>query len=118
MFENMMPALVTRRAMFWLDAHSHGFGCTLPEEVATVMRLFRGGYIFMDDFQVPGHPELGYDIHKDMEIGWELIKEHVEMDKFLKIGYPHYQTGSESRGWGVIAFGDLPEEAMVRFAKL
>ena len=114
MFETKMPGLITRRAFFWLDAHSHGFGCTLREEVATIIRLWRGGYILIDDFEVVGRPEFAYDLHEDISIGWEFIKSSVDRERFRGLWGPNYKARTEDRGWGLLAFGDLVDGAVDR----
>jgi hypothetical protein len=108
-FQNMMPYRMQEPAMFWLDAHSHGFGAPLPEEVAFVTRAWVGGYILIDDFQVPEHPGFGYDVYKRGALSWELIKDSVALERVTGLWYPGYEPGPPpgGRGWVLLTFGSV-----------
>ncbi len=114
LFQNQMPGLITRRGLFWLDAHSHGFGCTLLEEIEAIQRLWRGGFILIDDFVVPGKPEFGYDVNEDLTIGWDYVKPAIDQSKFRGLWGPNYEARSQDRGWGLIGFGELMDGAVDR----
>lgn len=112
-FVNQMPDVLEQPALFWLDAHSHGYGCPLPEEVAFVTKNWSGGYILIDDCQVPGHPEFGYDIYKTGAICWDMIQGSLASERVRQVWWPScpaapYPTG---RGWVLLTFGEVPDWA-------
>lgn len=108
-FANQMPDMMERRALFWLDAHSHGFGCDLPAEVAFVTRSWSGGYILIDDFQVPGHPDFQFDVYKTGALCWDLIRDSLE--RVNNVWWPDYPAPPAplGRGWVLLVFGDAPD---------
>ena len=110
-FANQMPDVLEQPALFWLDAHSHGFGCPLPQEVAFVTKNWAGGYILCDDFQVPGHPDFGYDIYKTGALSWKLIEDSLAKDRVRQVWWPSYPAAPHpyGRGWVLIVFGDAPD---------
>ena len=109
-FVNQMPDVMEQPALFWLDAHSHGFGAPLPEEVAFITKNWAGGYILCDDFQVPGHPDFGYDVYKTGALSWELIQGNLVRERIHQVWYPGYPAAPHpsGRGWVLLTFGDAP----------
>ncbi len=99
-------------ALFWLDAHSHGFGCPLGIEVNTILSRWSSGYILMDDFQVPDRPDFGYDWYDTFgKVNWETISKDIEWTNCAPITqafYPCYPAGHGTRGWMLLVFGDVP----------
>lgn len=99
--------------LFWLDAHSHGYGgSSLTEEIETIMELWDQGYIMIDDFKVPHDNRFGYDRYKDVgDLEWSLIEPVVRGIDTDGPVYPHYEPEKISRGWILFAFGKarLPE---------
>ena len=97
-------------AMFWLDAHSHGWGCELDKELAIVLRRWKGGYIFMDDFQVPDKHDFGYDWYDSFgPLNWENVSKDLPVkakNKIKQMFYPHYPYIFGTRGWCLLVFGD------------
>jgi len=106
-FANVMPYMLEQPALFWLDAHSHGFGLPLPEELEFVTHQWTGGYILIDDFKVPGHPGFGFDTYARGEISWDLIKDSLAMDRVKGLCHPGYEPAPfpEGRGWLLVSFG-------------
>jgi len=108
-------------ALFWLDAHSHGWGCDLGEEVDIALRRWQSGYIFLDDFEVPGRSDFGFDWYDTFgKLNWETIVKDItpEMqERITGLYYPDYIPPYGTRGWLLITFGDLPEYEMPEFVK-
>lgn len=113
--QEWMRQLPVAPALFWLDAHSHGFGCPLGEEVQIALDKWPGGYILIDDFQVPGRPEFGFDWyvgsqHGEYKLTWDTIVEGVSDElksRITAIHYPNYTPPRiGARGWVLIQFGN------------
>ncbi len=121
--ENLLSASLlgripyTEHALFWLDAHSHGWGGKLDEERALILDRWPGGYIFMDDFQVPGRPELGFDWYEsDGPVNWDNMGKAVKSHPKLKaLYYPKYPPPHGTRGFGLLVFGDASIEGLPEF---
>ena len=98
-------------ALFWLDAHSHGWGCDLGQEVAIILERWESGYILLDDFQVPDRPDFGFDWYESYgQLNWENVKSDIPEELQLKIkqiSYPNYKSKFGWRGWALIVFGDM-----------
>lgn len=107
-FRDMMPYILEQQALFWLDAHSHGFGSPLREEVAFITKHWRGGYILCDDFQVPGHPDFEYDTYEIGPLSWDLIKDSLGK-RVHQVWWPGYKAPAfpHGRGWVLLVFGDV-----------
>jgi hypothetical protein len=109
-FVNQLPDVLEQPALFWLDAHSHGFGAPLPQEVAFITKNWKGSYILCDDFQVPGHPDFGYDIYKTGALSWELIQGSLAPGQVRQVWWPGYLAAPHpsGRGWVLLTFGEAP----------
>ena len=98
-------------ALFWLDAHSHGYGCDLGEEVDIILSRWESGYIFLDDFEVPDRKDFGFDWYESYgKLNWETVSKDItpEMQKRIKgIYYPDYIPPFGTRGWLLIVFGEI-----------
>jgi len=98
--------------LFWLDAHSHGWGCDLGEETAIILERWSGGYILFDDFLVPERPDFGYDWYESYgKLSWEKIVEDIPeelMPRVKQLIYPNYEPKFGWRGWALVVFGDAP----------
>jgi len=98
--------------LFWLDAHSHGWGCDLGEETAIILERWNGGYILFDDFLVPERPDFGYDWYESYgKLSWEKIVEDIPeelMPRVKQLIYPNYEPKFGWRGWALVVFGDAP----------
>ena len=105
-FERDVPAL------FWLDAHSHGYDCPLGIEVNTILSRWSGGYILMDDFQVPSRPDFGYDWYTTFgKVNWETVAASLTpttLSTITQAFYPNYPTFPGARGWMLLVFGNAP----------
>lgn len=108
----LKPHLVPN--LFWLDAHSHGYGCSLPEELSIILAKWESGYIFIDDFKVPDNPAFGYDEYEfekgeittlDQSYIEPAIRESGRVDE-ISLQYPNYQPVYKGRGWVLITFGN------------
>lgn len=98
-------------ALFWLDAHSHGWGCSLGKEAAIVLERWHGGYILMDDFHVPGRDDYGFDWYDGYKLDWDTILQDIPEEfrsNIHSIHYPNYEPPFGTRGWVLIQFGDAP----------
>ena len=109
--------MVLTSTLFWLDAHSHGWGCKLGDELSIILARWQSGYILMDDFQVPGRPELGYDWYEsDGPVNWEnmgkAVKDHPKLNRLY---YPNYPPPFGTRGFGLLVFGDASIEGLPEF---
>lgn len=107
--------------LFWLDAHSHGYGCTLPEEIGLILSKFEMGYILIDDFKVPG-ADFGFDKYwMPSDKGEEQVEVHLDYN-FIQPAiaasgrasevtgqYPDYKPVYQNRGWILLRFGDIPK---------
>jgi len=100
-------------ALFWLDAHSHGWGCELDQEVAIVLERWDSGYIFMDDFHVPYSPGFGFDWYEQFgPLSWANVSKVLPDElrrKIKSISYPCYEPKKGTRGFGFIVFGDVED---------
>ncbi len=106
-FGEMMAYVMEQPALFWLDAHSHGFGTNLPEEVAFITKNWVGGYILVDDIQVPDHPDFTYDVYQRGALSWELIEGSLAPGSVSQVWWPGYAPAPfpGGRGWLLLAFG-------------
>ena len=110
-FLDQRGSINTGPVLFWLDAHSHGWGCDLGEEVGIILDRWDSGYILLDDFQVPDHPEFKFDNYESYgplnmdNIAKELTQE--QQDKIALVIYPSYKPTWPARGWALIIFGDV-----------
>ena len=98
-----------RDTVFWLDAHCYGFDWPLRDEVAFITRQFTKGYIFIDDFKVPGMDCFQYFTDGKGECSFEYIRGSLNLDRPYGLYYPAYQEKTSSHhplcGWGMIEFG-------------
>ena len=74
--------------IFYLDAHGYGFDWPLRDEVELVTSNIEGGYIIIDDFQIPNQPHFGYDSYQGQICNFEYIRHQIKSD--YKLFYPHY----------------------------
>jgi hypothetical protein len=108
--QDWLPDLPTDPALFWLDAHSHGWGCSLADELEIILDRWPGGYILMDDFGVPGDERFGYDwYHSFGKLNWETLDAalpEILKGRIRQRFYPDYAPDHFSRGWMLLVFGD------------
>jgi len=95
---------------FFLDAHGYGFEWPLKEELAFITKHFKGAYILIDDFLVPGHPNFGYDVFNEHVCSHEYVRESLDSNAQWRLFYPKYWRRTSNyhplRGWGLYALGD------------
>jgi hypothetical protein len=113
-----MPELLKAKAVFWLDAHGNDVACPLADEVKFITSNFAEAAIFIDDFEVPGRPEFGFDRYpKGPALTWGYVAPSLAPNRVYTIVRPRYQWKTSLhaplRGWILIAFGEwqvLPAE--------
>ncbi len=101
----------------WLDAHDYGFEWPLREEIAYLTEKFRHGSILIDDFQVPGKPEFGWDQYDGRTCSFDYIESAINDKVAYRLYYPSYTEHTSPwhplRGWGLLQFApslaELPE---------
>jgi len=116
-FLQYLPARLS--TIFWLDAHSHGWGCSLGSEVSIILSRWNSGYILLDDFEVPNRPELGFDWYESYgKLNMETVLNDITPElqpRITGIYYPNYPPSPPgttifgNRGWCLITFGDISE---------
>lgn len=109
----MHPGISGKETVFWLDSHGMGFKWPLRDEVTFATTEFRRGYLFIDDFQVPDHPQFGYSTYDNQICSFDYIKRSLNPNRRYTIYQPSYASASglydPLRGWILIDFGhDAP----------
>jgi hypothetical protein len=93
--------------MFYLDAHGYGFQWDLQKEVEIATSQCPGGFIVVDDFQVPTDKKFGFDCYNGMICNFNYIKGHIKAKH--RLYYPCYTENTSNlkspRGWCIITFG-------------
>jgi FkbM family methyltransferase len=106
------PELHGPTTLAWLDAHGYGFEWPLREELAFLSRRFRGGYLLIDDFEVPGRPEFGFDAYGDHVCNFEYVRSALAPRWRHRLYYPAYREHTSPyhplRGFGLLQFGPGP----------
>ena len=113
------PAILGRKeTIFWLDSHGFGFQWPLKDEVEFITSRFPGGFLFIDDFKVPGRPQFLFDEYNGQICGFEMIASSLARGRRYRLFYPCYQEKTSPhhplKGWILIEFGqerplELPE---------
>lgn len=102
------PELTEQKVVYWLDAHGGGFRWPLRDEVRFLTESLRAGFIMIDDFQIPGQPQFGYDQYKKQVCNLEYIRSSLASKEYHFIT-PTYQERTAPvhglRGVGTLAFG-------------
>lgn len=113
-FLNEIPTPLDKPALFWLDAHSHGWGCVVGNEVGIVLDRWPSGYIILDDFEVPGDDAFGFDWYESYgKLNWVTVNGNLTEEQKARITgryYPNYKSPYGTRGWILITFGDVEFE--------
>lgn len=108
--------LFDKEVMFWLDAHGYGFKWPLMEELAFITAEFKSGYVFIDDFKVPGLDCFLYDVYQDQICSLDFVKGSLNPGKKYRVYYPAYTEKTSSHhplcGWGLIEFGHADEPTL------
>lgn len=81
--------------LFYLDAHFNSY-CPLLDELRVISNQVLNPVIVIHDFQVPGHPELGYDEYNGQPFTWDWIKESIE--KIYGVDGYNIEYNSEATG--------------------
>lgn len=77
-FETLLPKLKGEMTLFYLDAHWHSHW-PLLSELESISKTHKDNcVIVIDDFKVPGRPDIDYDKYKDDECSYEYIKEKLD----------------------------------------
>jgi hypothetical protein len=109
-------ALLERETVFWLDAHCYGFPWPLLDEIAFVTRNFLKGFIFIDDFKVPGLECFRFFVEQRGECSFEYIRDALNPARTYRLYYPTYQEKTSPHhplcGWGMIEFGHAQSIAL------
>lgn len=76
--DQLLPTLDTQRVLFYLDAHWEEYWPLLAEleEIAETHKDHC--ILVIDDFKVPGRPEIGYDAYGSHECSYEYIKNTLD----------------------------------------
>ena len=89
-------------ALFWLDAHSHGYGCPVRGEVEFILSHWKSGYILIDDFKNPHNNKWKFDTYDDGVLGIERLHGMAR-----PVFYPNYDPTFGSRGWCLVPIGSM-----------
>lgn len=95
-----MVQLTLPRPFFYLDAH-WGAYWPIRDEIAQVIKLDQWA-IVIDDFEVPGRPEFGFDIYQGRPLNWEAVRD------LFPAGVARYyplRSNRDNRGWILLAHG-------------
>ncbi len=107
-------ALYVEPILAWLDAHDYGFEWPLREEIAFLTENFERGAILIDDFQVPGRPEFGWDQYDGHLCSFPYIQGSISEKVAYRLSYPTYSEHTSPwhplRGWGLLQFAPTLEE--------
>lgn len=95
--QQVLPVIDENKSIIFLDAHWY----TNPvlDELVQIKKSGKKPILAIHDFQVPEHPELGYDQYPDQGIvyNWEWIQNHIESiygsDGYIK-EYNEIATGA------------------------
>lgn len=70
---------------------------------------FKGAYILLDDFKVPGFSMFGYDQYKGQICSFEDVKDVIRQKIRYKLYYPNCTRRTSEhhplRGWGLTEYG-------------
>lgn len=110
-FMIMAPEMIHQDTVFWLDAHDSintgKFEWPLRAEIDLITRYFDKGFIFIDDFEVPGRPDFGFDRYQSQKCCLAYIIDYIKCP--YRLYYPTYKERTSKhhplRGWCLIVFG-------------
>lgn len=76
--KELLPSLVGQRVLFYLDAHWLS-DWPLLAELKQIQKTHKNNCIIViDDFKVPGRPDVPYDTHGNNEYSFEYIKNSID----------------------------------------
>lgn len=85
----ILPSLKDKRLFFYLDAHVQGRYWPLLDELEAISKTHRDNcVIVIDDFQVPGRPDIAYDSYEKNACSFEFIAE--KLNKVFSAYTMHY----------------------------
>lgn len=96
--------------LFWLDAHGYGFNWPLRSELELIVQHWDVPYILIDDFEVPGCAEFGYDVYESQSCSYAYIGDIVALRAGVRIWYPTYDpkiVDWPAQGWCLITFDSV-----------
>lgn len=120
---NERREVFSKECLFWLDAHGYGFEWPMKDELSFITSNFEKGFIFIDDFKVPGLDCFKYDVYKDQICSFDYVKGSLDPKRRYRLYYPAYTDKTSKHhpltGWGLIEFGheeeiELPEALRVK----
>ncbi|MBS0624980.1 MAG: hypothetical protein JSS32_02910 [Verrucomicrobia bacterium] len=86
--DNLLPTLKEKRLFCYLDAHGYDYWPLLNEIYAIGKTHKDNCVIAIDDFKVPGRPEIKYDYYNNQSCSFEYIEEALK-SAFTEYDY-HY----------------------------
>jgi hypothetical protein len=115
-------SLFEKAALFWLDAHGHGFEWPLREEVAFITKNFKQGFILIDDFKVPNKKRFKFNAYKKQQCSFDFIKSAIHADFKFNLYYPKYTEHTSPFhplvGWGLLQFGSATRLDEILFEEI
>jgi hypothetical protein len=101
--------ILEKTTVFWLVAHEYGYKWPLKDEIKFISENFKNGYIFIDDFKIPGKEMFNYSAYDNQICSFEYIKDAINQNKKYNLFYPSYTDKTSKHhpliGWGLIYFG-------------
>lgn len=102
-------SILEKDTVFWLDAHGYGYKWPLKDEIDFITHNFKKGYIFIDDFQVPGMNCFKWDEYENQICSFEFIQSSINKNLEFSLYYPSYTERTSKHhpltGWCMIEFG-------------
>jgi predicted O-methyltransferase YrrM len=97
---------------FYFDAHWYEYWPILDELRAIALCGHSNAVIAIDDFQVPGRPDFGFDSYANQPLNWDYIKNEVAKVYRPNADFHHYYNVKvEGTGKGVAFIEPLGEKA-------
>jgi hypothetical protein len=84
------PELAERPALFWLDAHGHGYDWPLAEEIRLISDSWRSAVLLVDDARVPDRPEFQFCEYDGQVCGVEYVADALAPGRRAVMGWPTY----------------------------
>lgn len=85
----LLPKFEGKRLFFYLDAHGNADYWPLLDELEAISKTHKNNCIIaIDDFQVPGRPDIPYDAYGNNSCSFDYIKE--KLDKIFTSYTVHY----------------------------
>ncbi len=84
------PAVAERPALFWLDAHGHGYDWPLAEEIRLISDSWRSAVLLVDDARVPDRPEFRFCEYDGQVCGVEYVADALAPGRRAVMAWPTY----------------------------